>query len=168
MAETLLSNLGQSATSAKTTLNPAPGHPVQVGHFEFIYGDTGGYNDALVVDTDTMTLLPGGPEEWLQDPRNYPGQLGVTADDIRAALVAHAPDTLAAAGHGGAAPAQPEAESHATTLALPGETVLVALDTAAVFAPAAAADHGVDLDALLAGVNPFLHPPLDVIHPAIA
>jgi len=167
VADTVLYNSGQSQTAAKASLTPAPGHPVQVGHYEFIYGDTGGYNDALVVDTDTMTVMPGGPEEWLQDARNYPPQLGLTADDIRAALIAHAPDTLAAAAHpAGAAP--PEAETHATTLSLPGETELVTLDTASVFATAGEAEHGVNLDALLAGVNPILHPILDAVHPAIA
>jgi hypothetical protein len=151
---------GRAAPGPQTPPQPA----VEVGHFDFYYGDTGGYNDALIIDTSTMTLYRGTPESWLQDPRNYPAPLGFSADDIRAQLVAHAPDTLAAAAHGGDAPA---AESHATTLSLPGETALVALDAATVFAPGGSAGHGFDLGALLALANPAPHPSLDYIHPAI-
>jgi hypothetical protein len=156
--ETWLYDLGPSA--GKTTLDPAPGKPVQVGHFEFIFGNSGGYNDALVVDTNTMTVLGIGPEQWLQDARNYPPELGLSLIDIRASLIAHAPDTLSAAGHSGVT--GPEGGHQGA------DTGVVALDLAAPFEPAGQPDHGVDLDALLAGVNPALHPPLDAIHIAIA
>jgi hypothetical protein len=156
-----LYNLGANGTAAKASLTPAPGHAVQVGHFEFIFGESGGLADAAVVDTDTMTLLPGGAEDWLQDAHNFTGDLGATADEIRAALTAGAAKS---ASHDNDAVTPQGAEAHLATL---GETKVLALDVAAVFANAETA-HGVDLDALLAGVNPILHPTLDAIHPAIA
>jgi hypothetical protein len=161
VSETLLYNLGSGGTAAKASLTPAPGHAVQVGHFEFFFGESGSLADAAVVDTDTMTLLPGSAEDWLQDAHNFTADLGATADDIRAALTVHAAET--ASHDSNAVTAQ--AESHLAAL---GETKVLALDVAAVFANAADTPHSIDLDALLAGVNPILHPTLDAIHPAIA
>jgi hypothetical protein len=163
VSETMVFDLGGRAAPGPVT---PPQPAVEVGHFDFFYGDMGGYNDALIIDTSTMTLYRGTAESWLQDPRNYPAQLGFSADDIRALLVAHAPDTLAAA-HSGGAPAGAAADSHATTLSLPGETELVALDAATVFQPAGSAGHGFDLGAFLHSANPMPHPSLEYVHPAI-
>jgi len=162
VSETLLYNLGSSATAAKASLTPAPGHAVQVGHFEFIFGESGSLADAAVVDTDTMTLLPGGAEDWLQDAHNFTANLGATADEIRAVLTVHAAET---ASHASDTVTPQGAEAHLATL---GETKVIALEVAAVFANADDTAHGINLDALLAGVNPILHPTLDAIHPAIA
>jgi hypothetical protein len=139
--------------------------PVTVGHFAFIFGATGGYDDALVVDLSTNGLYNGSPEAWLQDSRNYPPPLGFSADDIRAMLVAHAPDTLAAVA---AQHSEGAVEAHQASLAVRGGAESESIDAGLVFAPEAAAEHGLGLGLLLGSGHYLLPPPLDAIHPAIA
>jgi hypothetical protein len=139
---------------AKGALAPLPGQAMGVGPFEIVLPDPGRYDDAVVIDTRTMSLLQGGLGDWLSDPRNLPQ--GVTADDIRAALIAHAGQT---ADPG----AEAKPEGSAGPLAIPGETVVFALDASTAFAPETP-QHEISMDALLAGI----HPPLDPIHIVIA